>query len=284
MARPVKGRQVDRLPDYSRFCALSRSGEGHRIVMAVEEYETLRLIDYLELTQEDCARRMGVGRGTVQSLYTSARKKLARFLVEGAQLEIGGGEFVLRKADGEAESRQSFQAGKGDHRMKIAVTYENGEVFQHFGHTSQFKIYETEDGAVRSAEVVDTNGSGHGALAGFLADRGVEVLICGGIGMGAKNALAEAGIRLYPGASGDADRQVEAFLAGTLAYDPDTQCSHHDGHGEGNCKNHGDRSCGGHEGHSCGDHEGHGGHGCGGHEGHGGHGCGGSGEGGCGHH
>lgn len=138
--------------------------------------------------------------------------------------------------------------------MKIAVTYENGEVFQHFGHSEQFKIYETENGAIVSSQVVDTNGSGHGALAGFLADRGVEVLICGGIGMGAKNALAEAGIRLYPGASGDADRQVEAFLAGSLSYNPDTQCSHHHGHSKG---------------HSCGEHEGHG-HSCGGH----GHTCG----------
>ena len=52
--------------------------------------------------------------------------------------------------------------------MKIAVTYENGQIFQHFGHTEQFKLYETADGKVVHAEVVDTNGSGHGALAGFL--------------------------------------------------------------------------------------------------------------------
>lgn len=261
MARPVKGRQVDRLPDYARFCAAGRELEGHRIVMTVEEYETLRLIDYLELTQEACAGRMGVGRGTVQSLYTSARKKLARFLVEGAVLDIAGGEFVLRESGGPAGRPDHLQAGKGDYHMKIAVTYENGEVYQHFGHTSQFKVYEAQDGKVVSAQVVDTNGSGHGALAGFLAGMGVEVLICGGIGMGAKNALAEAGIRLYPGASGDADAQVEAFLAGSLAYDPDTQCSHHDhGHGE-DCGHHGDHGCHGHghgdEGcghHSCGNH------------------------------
>ena len=82
MARPVKERQVDRIPDYVRFCAQGRASRGHGIIMTVEEYETLRLIDYLGLTQEACAGKMGVGRGTVQSLYTSARKKLARFLVE----------------------------------------------------------------------------------------------------------------------------------------------------------------------------------------------------------
>lgn len=127
--------------------------------------------------------------------------------------------------------------------MKIAVTYENGQVFQHFGHTQQFKVYEVKDGKVVSSEVVGTNGQGHGALAGFLFGGGVDVLICGGIGGGARAALAEAGIELYPGASGDADAQVEAFLAGNLSYDPDTMCNHHHEGGEHNCGNHG---CGEH--------------------------------------
>ena len=76
--------------------------------------------------------------------------------------------------------------------MKIAVTYENGQIFQHFGHTQQFKLYEAADGKITHAEVVDTNGSGHGALAGFLMQNGVDTLICGGIGGGAQAALAEA--------------------------------------------------------------------------------------------
>ncbi len=254
MARPVKEKQVERLPRYDCFCAAARSEHGHRIRMAVEEYETLRLIDYLELTQEECAARMGVGRGTVQSLYASARKKLARFLVEGAGLDIGGGEFVLKASGSGSFSEKGALAGKGEQAMKIAVTYENGQVFQHFGHTEQFKVYDTEDGKILSSQVVDTNGSGHGALAGFLADLGVEVLICGGIGMGAKNALAEAGIRLYPGASGEADGQVEAFLAGSLSYDPDTQCSHHhgEGHGEHSCGHHHENGACGHG--QCGEH------------------------------
>ena len=78
--------------------------------------------------------------------------------------------------------------------MNIAVTYENGKVFQHFGHTEQFKIYSVTDGKVVGSQVVDTNGSGHGALAGFLHEHSVDILICGGIGMGAQMALAEAGI------------------------------------------------------------------------------------------
>ena len=128
--------------------------------------------------------------------------------------------------------------------MNIAVTYKDGEVFQHFGHTEQFKIYTVEDGKILSAQVLDTNGSGHGALAGLLSALGIDMLICGGIGGGAQAALAQAGIALYGGVSGSADAAVEAFLAGQLAFNPNVQCNHHDHHhGEGHVC--GDHGCGG---------------------------------------
>lgn len=130
--------------------------------------------------------------------------------------------------------------------MKIAVTYENGQIFQHFGHTKAFKIYNVEDNKVVSSDVVDTNGSGHGALAGLLRILGVNILICGGIGGGAQSALKDAGIALYGGVSGDADTAVAEYLAGTLMFNPNVKCSHHDHeHGEGQhtCGNHG---CGSH--------------------------------------
>ena len=133
--------------------------------------------------------------------------------------------------------------------MRIAVPYENGQIFQHFGHTEQFKFYDVEDGKVIASNVVDTNGRGHGAIAQLLAIVEVNVVICGGIGGGAQMALAANGINLYGGVSGDADKAVEALLAGELEYDPNAQCSHHE---EGH-------QCGGH---SCGEH-GCGGHGCG---------------------
>ena len=124
--------------------------------------------------------------------------------------------------------------------MKIAVAYENGEVFQHFGHTENFKIYEVENGKITDAKVVPTLGSGHGALGGFLSERNVKVLICGGIGQGAKNALAESGIKLYGGVTGNADGAVNAYLSGTLQYDADVVCSHHE-------HEHGDHGCGSHD-------------------------------------
>ena len=138
--------------------------------------------------------------------------------------------------------------------MKIAVTYDNGNVFQHFGKTESFKVYEVEDQKVVSSEVISSNGSGHGALAGLLAEQGVDVLICGGIGGGAQAALSEADIELCAGAQGNTDEAVEAYLKGELV-SSGVNCDHH---GEGH-------SCGHHEeGHSCGGHEE--GHSCGGHE------------------
>ena len=140
--------------------------------------------------------------------------------------------------------------------MKIAVTYDNGEVFQHFGKTESFKVYEVEDNKVVSSEVIDSNGTGHGALAGLLAEQGVDVLICGGIGGGAQTALTEAGIELCAGAQGNTDQAVESYLKGELV-SSGVNCDHHH-HKEGH-------SCDSHEeGHSCGDSCGGGCGGCGG--------------------
>lgn len=130
--------------------------------------------------------------------------------------------------------------------MRIAVTYNNGEIFQHFGHSEEFKVYEVQDGKVVASEVIGSEGQGHGALAALLDGKGIDVLICGGIGGGAQAALAERGIELCAGAAGDADAAVEAYLAGELV-NTGANCDHH---GEGH-------TCGGH------DEEGHCGGGCG---------------------
>ncbi len=125
--------------------------------------------------------------------------------------------------------------------MKIAVTYENGQVFQHFGHTEKFKIYDIQDNRVVSFKILDTNGSGHGALAGLLSAENVDVLICGGIGDGAQTALTQAGIKFFGGVQGSADQAVVAYVCEKLAYNPDAKCDHHDHeHGEGHtCGEHG---------------------------------------------
>ena len=129
--------------------------------------------------------------------------------------------------------------------MKIAVTYDNGNVFQHFGRTENFKVYDVEDGNVVSAEVMGSDGVGHEALAWLLKDSGIDALICGGMGQGAQDALAEAGIEVCAGASGDADAAVEAFLKGELV-NTGVNCDHHDhehGHDHGHDHDHGEEGC-----------------------------------------
>ena len=256
MPRPKKCRRVCDYPQTLTFLPEDHKNREQVVILTVDEYETIRLIDKEGLSQEQCGDFMQVARTTVQQIYASARKKLADVLVDGLPLRIEGGDYQLCNGVNRAcgctncykqKFNQQYAKPKGEHIMRIAVTYENGEIFQHFGHTEQFKVYDVENGKIVSSEVVDTNGSGHGALAGVLSALHVDALICGGIGGGAQAALAAAGIQLYGGVSGDADQAAEALAAGTLAYNPNVMCSHHgEHHHEGNC---GDHGCGHH---SCG--------------------------------
>ena len=252
MPRPRKCRRVCQIP---RTCAFvpSERGELPPVVLSVDEYETIRLIDREGLSQEACGEQMHIARTTVQQIYASARGKLAEMLVEGLPLKIEGGDYrICGGENGRKNCRKCFKGekslntmkAKGEATMKIAVTYENGLIFQHFGHTQQFKVYDVEAGRVVDARVVDTNGSGHGALAGVLNDLQADILICGGIGGGAQMALAEAGIQLYGGVAGEADAAVEALLAGKLNFNPNVRCDHHgeNHHHGGSC---GDHGCGG---------------------------------------
>ncbi len=254
MPRPRKNRMVCHYPQSLSFLPSEAAEEKAPVILSVDEYETLRLIDREGLSQEECGQRMGVARTTVQLIYTSARKKLADMLVEGRPLHIEGGDYRLCNGSEDCGQkhcykqiyRKQYEKPKGENNMRIAVTYENGMIFQHFGHTQQFKVYDVLDGKIVAAEIVDTNGSGHGALAGVLSALQADVLICGGIGGGAQMALAAAGIRLFGGVSGSADAAVEALVSGNLMYNPNVKCNHHGEHHHG-------------EGHTCGS------HGCGSH-------------------
>lgn len=274
MPRPPRCRRICQAPQYESFSPEECPRESEAVTLTLDEYEVIRLVDLEKKTHEQCAAQMDISRTTVTEIYETARGKIARCIVLGQRLVIAGGNYRL------CEGREHTRCGKcccrkgskqtpltsldlsqelpaadrfnsslpksnlqneGDIIMKIAVTYENGEIFQHFGHTKQFKIYEVENGVITKSEVMDSNGSGHGALAGLLSESGIEVLICGGIGGGAQMALAEADIKLYGGVSGNADEAVLALINGTLGYNPDVHCDHHDHeHGE--------------SGHTCGSH------------------------------
>ena len=256
MPRPPRCRQICGVPQVDTFCP-NGCENTEPILLTLDEYEVIRLVDLEQQTHEQCAAQMDISRSTVQEIYESARSKIAACLVHGKPLHITGGNY--RICGGQeaahcgrccrmqrANTEKSNKKCKGDSIMKIAVTYENGQIFQHFGHTEQFKLYDVENGEIRHSEVVDTNGSGHGALAGFLTAHQVDALICGGIGGGAQTALAQAGIRLYGGVSGSADEAAAALAAGQLTFDPNIHCTHHEhehGSGHHTCGEHG---CGKH--------------------------------------
>ena len=258
MPRPSRCRRICDTPRVDTFSPIEYK-DAEPILLTLDEYEVIRLVDLGCQTHEQCAAQMDISRSTVQEIYESARRKIAACLVHGKPLHITGGNYRICGGQEaaycgrccraqKADTEKSIKNQKGDSIMKIAVTYENGQIFQHFGHTEQFKLYEAADGKIVHTEVVDTNGGGHGALAGFLMQHGVDALICGGIGGGAQAALAEAGIKLYGGVSGDADAAVNALLSNNLSYNPNVRCDHHDHeHGTGS--------------HTCGDH-GCGKHGC----------------------
>lgn len=257
MPRPMKCRRVCGLPEYAEFGPMGKVFTGS-VTMTVDEYEAMRLIDLEGFTQEECAAQMGIARATVAGIWTRARRKTAEALVGGKRLVVSGGRYTLchrseptccgqhATCRGHIDNSNMIQRIKGEQTMKIAATYEDGQIFQHFGHSEQFKLYTVENDRITHIEVVDTNGSGHGALATFLKEHSVDILVCGGIGGGARAALMDAGIAVFAGASGEADLQVGALLAGMLAPNPDLTCSHHDheeGHSCGTC---GNGTCGGH--------------------------------------
>lgn len=236
MARPTRCRRICTEPEYDSFYPEGGLAGG-QVIMTVDEYETIRLIDLEKCTHSQCAEKMGISRTTVTEIYETARYKLADSIVNGKRLYISGGHYRL--CDGNIPfccdkrcRRTSVMKSSIDRKeanqMRIAVTYENGMIFQHFGHTAQFKLYDVEEGKITNTQIVDTDGQGHGALAGFLTQAGVDVLICGGIGGGAQAALSQAAIQLYGGVSGAADEAVDAYLEEKLNYNPDVHCTHHE--------------------------------------------------------
>lgn len=249
--RREKLRRVGIIPEYRGFTP-DGLASGDAIDMTIDELEVLRLCDLEGLNQEAVAQHMGIARATVAAICSRAHRKVANALVNGRALSIEGGSIAYSPI---TTTTAAWPAKEVD-TMRVATTYDNGNIFMHFGRSEQFKIYDIQDDKVLNEQVVGTGGTGHGALAGLLANGGVDTLICGGIGGGAINALTQAGITVYAGAQGNCDACVEALIAGTLAQTVEATCDCH-GHDHEHTHEHGE-SCG------CHGHHGHDGHeGCG---------------------
>ena len=194
MPRPQKCRRVCSEPPFLLFSPDGVENPEEN-VLSVDEYEVIRLVDYEKKCHEQCAAVLNISRTTVTDIYERARYKIAECIVQGKQLKISGGNYQVCQGHtsccGMPCRKDKIRSDKGESIMRIAVTYENGEIFQHFGHTEQFKVYDVENGQITASQVIGSDGFGHGALAGFLLNNRIEVLICGGIGGGAQTALAK---------------------------------------------------------------------------------------------
>lgn len=212
MARAKRKRIVRDLPEYVAFLPDGIPPVGE-VVMGVDEFEAVRLLDYEHLSQKECAERMGIARTTVTAIYESARAKVADSLVNGRRLVIAGGSIRLHE-DGAPPAVKVPKKPEGVTRLALPVA--EGAVFQHFGRTEAFLLVDCADGRVLGRTTVSTGVVRHAALSGFLADCCVDVVICGGIGSAAQSMLAAAHIRFCGGQSGDADKCIDDWLAGRL--------------------------------------------------------------------
>ena len=299
MPRPRRCRRVCAEPSIAKFLPQPDAG-SEPVVLHVDEYEVMRIVDLEKRSHEECAAQMEISRTTVTEIYEKARFKVADAIVNGRPLVIAGGHYRICLGENCTDcpgrgrrrhcSAQSTCRRDGDSIMKIAIPFKNDNIYQHFGMAEVFKVYTVEGDKIASTQLVESaGGHGHAGRLNVLVKNGVDCLICGGIGPGAIQAVADAGIKLYAGNSGSADEAAAQLLAGGLANDLQAaqakSCGHHrHGHGhdeEQGCgcgHKHGEGcGCGRHQGEECGCGHEHHGENCGcGHEHHGEH-C------GCGH-
>lgn len=226
MPRPKKCRKVCHFPKALAFLPAERAEDDNAIVLTVDEYETLRLIDREGLSQELCGEHMQIARTTVQLIYTAARRKLADALVEGRTLRIDGGDYRLCQGDGDFQGcsmcyktglNQRYPRPAGADVLRVAVAAEGDRVARHFSCSEEFRLYDIRAGKLVSCHLVDTGSDDYAVIIGALGALEANALICGSIGEGARAALEGNRIRLYAGISGEADQSVERLLAGTLS-------------------------------------------------------------------
>lgn len=218
MARPPKAKKVYEMPKYRRFGAIDKKAEKV-INISIEQFEAIRLIDRVGLTQVEAAKQMDVARTTLQRLYDSGRIKLAIALVDGCELDISGGNYEICKkvrncSDCCSKNKNSFF--KECNIMRIAVACMGKNVSEHFGHCENFTFFDAENGKIVAQNSVPSPEHKPGRLPNFLHDQGAVVVIAGGMGPGAIDIFNAHNIEVIVGARGDAKTAVENYLAGDL--------------------------------------------------------------------
>lgn len=249
MARPRKYRNVCGFPDNSRFGPLGmEEHENKFIIMPIDQYETVRLIDLEGLTQEECAVQMNIARTTVQRIYSEARKNLAEALVEGKVLKIEGGDYKLCNGKGKFCGRGNCQRHrfnvvslkeKESERklMKIAIPVNDkeikAEVSSSFGRATYFLIYDVEakESIFVNNEAVSSPGGAGIIAAQTVVDSKVDVLIAPRCGQNAADVLNAGKIKLYKNIDGTVEDNIKAFTEEKLNLLEDIHAGFHK-HGE----------------------------------------------------
>lgn len=210
MARPLKLRSVQKKPYCARFQPIKMSTD-QTLLISLDEYETIRLIDYERLSQENCAKVMDVSRTTIQRIYAMARQKIAQAVVEGIAIEIEGGSIHL-----EQKKQKSHLNDKGEFTMKLAIGVEGLNVAGHFGQCNDFRLYTIENNQVISFEDIHDETHVHHERPQFLKDLGVDTLIMNSMGKGAYNRLIALNIDCVAAENRSLDEAVLAFLNQSL--------------------------------------------------------------------
>lgn len=177
-----------------------------------------------------------------KEIYEKARYKPAECLAQGKHFSINGGNYQICPRQGTCLGqicrKAKILSEKGRYITRIEVTYQNREIFQHFGHTEQFKVYGIEAGKISSSQIVASDGLGHGALAGFPLCNGMMygfVVVSEAV----HKPLLQCRNQLCEGISSSGDDAVHSLPDGKLYYNPNIICNHHN-HEEGHsCGSHG---------------------------------------------
>lgn len=207
MARPQKVRSVQNKPYCSRFKP-ENLGQEERIILSLDEYETIRWIDHERLSQENCALRMDISRTTVQRMYASAREKLAKALVHGHIIEIEGGSIHM-----DLEKNQTTQMKD---RIRLAIGLDGNQVASHFGQCNDYRLVDIENNRVVQTQDLHDEVSIHQQRPQFLKDQNVDVLVINGLGKGAYNRLLALDIQCLDAQGQNVDVVIDAYLSASL--------------------------------------------------------------------
>ncbi len=227
MPRPKKCRKVCQMPSTQAFVPVGGDASAPGIILTVDEYEAIRLIDKEGFSQEECGTYMNIARTTVQQIYTSARKKLADALVDGLSIKIEGGDYQLCTGNetycgcGGCRKHRlvcAHYSQQEGNTMKIAIPLDENkqDVCIAFARAPYFLFSENDSVQIVDNPAAQAQGGAGLQAAQFLVDNQVATLITVRCGQNAADVFKAAGMKIYKSESTSAQENLTALANGTL--------------------------------------------------------------------